>query len=74
MTLSCAAICRQLSRQRSAGQRAPHLATCVLPPLQKAMATDPQLIFSFQRGNALIPYDPPRPVEAEDDEYGAYYG
>ncbi len=37
------------------------------------MATDPQLIFSFQRGNALIPYDPPRPVE-EDDEYGAYYG
>lgn len=58
-------------------------AARIMPQLnvQEAMATDPQLIFSFQRGSALIPYDPPRPVEEEkgvfdddDDEYGAYYG
>lgn len=42
------------------------------------MAQDPQLIFGFQRGSQLIPYDPPRPesaeAEADDDEYAAYYG
>lgn len=43
------------------------------------MAQDPQLIFGFQRGSQLIPYDPPRPedaaqTEADDDEYAAYYG
>ena len=41
------------------------------------MATDPQVIFGFQRGSQLIPYDPPTPVAAEaenDDEYAAYYG
>ena len=27
-------------------------------------------MFSFQRGNALIPYDPPRPVEEEEGEGG----
>ncbi len=45
-----------------------------IPP---QMASDPQLIFGFQRGSQLIPYDPPRPEEAEeadDDEYAAYYG
>jgi hypothetical protein len=44
-----------------------------------AMATDPQVILSFQRGSQLIPYDPPIPeTEVEDqseddDEYAAYY-
>ncbi|KAI7840361.1 hypothetical protein COHA_005906 [Chlorella ohadii] len=51
----------------------------IMPSLdvQKQMASDPQLIFGFQRGSQLIPYDPPRPEEAEeadDDEYAAYYG
>lgn len=35
------------------------------------------MIFGFQRGSALIPYDEPRPVSEEeernDDEYSAYY-
>lgn len=34
----------------------------------------PQIIFSFQVGNQLIPYDPPRPLQPDEDEYGAYYG
>lgn len=42
------------------------------------MASDPQLVFGFQRGSQLIPYDPPQPEaaeeEADDDEYAAYYG
>lgn len=43
------------------------------------MGADPGMILGFQRGNALIPYDPPRPstpeeAAADDDEYGAYYG
>lgn len=53
----------------------------IMPGLdvQKQMAQDPQLIFGFQRGSQLIPYDPPRPedaaqTEADDDEYAAYYG
>lgn len=44
------------------------------------MAGNPQLIFSFQRGGALLPYDPPDqpnhgdPEPArDDDEYAAYY-
>ena len=54
-------------------------AARILPQLdvQAAMATDPQVIFGFQRGSQLIPYDPPTPVAAEaenDDEYAAYYG
>lgn len=51
-------------------------AARIMPHLdvKKAMATDPSLIFSFQRGNQLIPYDPPGPeIEPNDDEYAAFY-
>ncbi len=52
-------------------------ATRIMPALdiQEAMGRDPQLILSFQRGERLIPYDPPTPQDPGDaDEYGAYYG
>lgn len=48
----------------------------IMPELdiQMAMAREPQQILSFQRGNALIPYDPPEPTaDRDDDEYSAYY-
>eukprot|EP00887_Chlorella_sp_A99_P001437 scaffold8.g1437.t1 len=51
-------------------------AARILPDLdvQAAMASNPQLVFSFQRGAALIPYDPPdQPAHGDDDEYAAYY-
>ena len=59
-------------------------ATRILPDLdlQHAMASNPQLVFSFQRGSQLIPYDPPdqpnhgdpaSPPTVDDDEYSAYY-
>jgi hypothetical protein len=43
--------------------------------IQTAMASDPQKILSFQKGNRLIPYDPPTPTadKDDDDEYSAYY-
>lgn len=42
--------------------------------IEKAMGSDPNVILSFQRGSQLIPYDPPVPVdENDDDEYAAYY-
>lgn len=54
----------------------------ILPGIdvQARMLADPQAILSFQRGRALIPYDPPGPEEPQgrgpkdDDEYAAYYG
>ena len=44
--------------------------------IQRQMASDPQVIFSFQRGSRLIPYDIDTPTtakaeEEDDDEYGA---
>ena len=66
--------------------RAPEAAR-ILPrfDLTRAMATNPQLVYSFQRGAALIPSDPPRPegvgggegqegaaaAAGDDDEYSA---
>ena len=47
----------------------------IMPQLniEKAMGSDPNIILSFQRGSQLIPYDPPTPVDDDDDEYAAYY-
>ena len=46
-------------------------AARILPSfdLTRAMATNPQLVYSFQKGAALIPYDPPRP-EGQEEEGG----
>lgn len=49
----------------------------IMPQLdiQKAMASDPQIVLSFQRGSQLIPYDPVSPEERQrdEDEYNQYY-
>jgi len=43
--------------------------------IQQAMASDPQLILSFQRGTQMIPYDPVSPEDRkrDEDEYNQYY-
>lgn len=40
----------------------------IMPSLdvQQALGSDPQMIFGFQRGSQLIPYDEPRPLSEEE--------
>lgn len=75
--LCCSPPYSQLPASTSASSTHSWVVVDPPPPPLPQMASDPQLIFSFQRGSQLIPYDPPRPEEAEqadDDEYAAYYG